>query len=71
MANTNNSKIIPIKEIIRPIIAKVLGLLKIPINDSIRPKNQMHQPSIGTQPIINQTIEITKPAVPMLFVSFC
>lgn len=54
----------PINEMNKPIIARVLGFLKIPIKESSNPKNQTNQPRIGIQPIISVNIDSTKPAVP-------
>ena len=54
----------PINEMNKPIMARVLGFLKMPIKESSKPKNHINQPRIGIQPIISANIDNTKPAVP-------
>lgn len=54
-------------DIIKPAIAKPLGLLKTPIKDRIIPINHSIQPIIGTQQKTKPSNAKTKPAVPMPF----
>lgn len=48
-AKMERRKIIPINDIIRPATAKPLGLLKMPMNEKIRPNTQTIQPNTGIQ----------------------
>lgn len=52
-------------DIIKPAIARPLGLLKTPINDRIMPINHNIQPTIGTQQKMKPSKAKTKPAVPI------
>jgi hypothetical protein len=46
-ANTNSNKMISISEIIKPAIAKPLGLLESPTHEKIRPRIHKIQPKTG------------------------
>ena len=66
-AKMERKKIIPINDIIRPVTAKPLGLLKMPMNEKIRPNTQTIQPNMGIQPKNNAIKASMKPAVLRLF----
>ena len=66
-AKTTNNKKIPIKEIIKPAIAKPLGLLNTPIKDRRSPKNQIIQPNTGIHPKNRASNANTNPATPNPF----
>ena len=59
------SKMIPIKEITRPAMAKPLGFLKTPIKESIIPRNHNNHPAKGIHPKKSAINAKTNPAVPV------
>ena len=63
---TNATKIIrSIIEMIKPVIAKPRGLLKMPMKDSRNPRNQPTQPTPGSHDRIRAIRDKTNPAVPV------
>ena len=52
------------KVMIKPAIARPLGVRNTPITENIKPKTHRIQPSTGTQPRNNPNKASTKPATP-------
>ena len=63
--NTKIIRIMPIREITRPAIAKPLGFLNIPTIEKISPNNHKIHPRIGTHPRNSAIKAKTNPATPM------